>query len=70
MLTDCCCRAIEPQSTSTDYAISFPNSGGQHQLEKRAEHEMFVLGPAAELVPISSCEGRKDGGVQETLITI
>lgn len=62
MLTHCCCRAIEPRSTSTDYAISFPNPGGQHHLEKQAEHHKFVLGPAAELVPVLSCEGRKDGG--------
>lgn len=39
-----------PQIRITKYR--FTNSGGQHQLEKQAEHEKFVLGPAAEGVPV------------------
>lgn len=50
--TDILYRLLLQGSANKDYEISFYNSGGQHQLEKQAEHEKSVLGPAAEGVSV------------------
>lgn len=52
MLSSCCCCAVEQRPANEDCEISFYDPGGQHQLEKQAEHEKFVLGPTAEGAPV------------------